>query len=657
MARWFAVLLVSLAFAATGTLPATGQGHERILSFTSDVVVEANGDLLVTETIEVVADGIDIRRGIYRDFPTDYEGPLGLHDRVGFEVLEILRDGRPEPWFESSMDNGKRIYIGDEDRMLPPGRHVYVLVYRTDRQIAFLEEVDELAWNVTGNDWSFTIEKAQGTITLPPGAQALDVAAYTGDYGSTARDAAIAASGGRITFETSRSLGPYQGLTVAVSWPMGYVPRPDAITTLGYRLQDNLGAVIAFVGLLATLAWFLLAWVRIGRDPPKGTIIPQFSPPEGFSPVAAGYIWEGGFGAALSRNDAFAVAITSLATKGYLRIDESDGDFTLTRLREPGNELPVGEAAVMNNLLASGDHRVTLTGKYLPAVARAVSDLATGVKAEYAGIYRRNHRGYWIGGCLLALISGIVGLIVDARSADAIAMIVFFGIFGVAFGATSLVLLHLAFTPILAVLRGRLTGLPAAIAALAFAAIFFVPVIFVGSQAFQLASLPLFVILGALFLVTVLFLHLMKAPTLAGRKLLDHIEGYRDYIRLAESDRLDMMAGEPAMTPELFERHLPYAMALGVAQAWIERYEAMAAQAGAPQEWSPSWYASDRLGGLGRMGRMGGLAAVSNLGRNLGGTIASSARAPSSRSSGGSSFSGGGGSSGGGGGGGGGGGW
>jgi len=659
MARLTAWLVAALVTAAVAALPAAAQERERILSFTSDIVIEASGDIRVTETIAVVASGNEIRHGIYRDFPTEYTGPLGLRDRVGFEILAVRRDGWEEPWVTSAMDNGVRIYIGDENAMVPRGRHVYTLVYRTDRQIAFLDDVDELAWNVTGNGWIFDIDTVSGSITLPPGANAINVAAYTGDYGATARDAHIEAQGGRVAFATTRKLGPYQGLTVAVSWPRGFVPEPGALDRFVLLVRDNTGTLVAVLGLALTIAYFLIAWFRVGRDPEKGTIFARFEPPASFSPVAAGYVWQGGFGMGMSHNDAFAVAITSLATKGYLTINEAGDDFTLTRLREAGDDLPVGEAVVMNHLLATGEHRFTLDGTYKPAVARAVSDVASGVKAEYRDLYRRNNRGFWIGGCLLALASAVIALILDAGSIDSIILVVFFGVFGLAFGAASLVLLRNAFVPLLAVLRGKLSSLPVALGALVFAVVFFVPVIFVGSQIFLVASLPLFVVISALILVTGLFLHLMKAPTLAGRKVLDHIEGYREYLRLAESDRLDMMAGEPAMTPELFERHLPYAMALGVAEAWIGRFEAMAAQAGAPQDWSPSWYSSDRGPGLGRMGRsMGGsLAGISRLGNTLGGTIASSARAPSSRSSGGGGFSSGGGSSGGGGGGGGGGGW
>ena len=55
---------------------------ERILQFISDVTVERNGDLIVTETIRVEAEGNVIRRGIFRDFPTIYTR-AGRHPRGG----------------------------------------------------------------------------------------------------------------------------------------------------------------------------------------------------------------------------------------------------------------------------------------------------------------------------------------------------------------------------------------------------------------------------------------------------------------------------------------------------------------------------------------------------------------------------------------------
>jgi uncharacterized membrane protein len=149
-------------------------------------------------------------------------------------------------------------------------------------------------------------------------------------------------------------------------------------------------------------------------------------------------------------------------------------------------------------------------------------------------------------------------------------------------------------------------------------------------------------------IVIVVFWFLLKAPTMQGRKVMDEIEGYKLYLSVAEADRMNMLGTEPVMSLELFERHLPYAMALGVEKPWTRHFEAQIppdqlAQSGG----GPRWYSSH--GGVSSLSSM-----ASTLSSGMAGTISSAATRPSSSGSGGSS---GGGSSGGGGGGGGGGGW
>ena len=143
-----------------------------------------------------------------------------------------------------------------------------------------------------------------------------------------------------------------------------------------------------------------------------------------------------------------------------------------------------------------------------------------------------------------------------------------------------------------------------------------------------------------------LFIFLMRAPTPAGRRIMDEIEGFGMYLGTAEQDRLDRMQS-PEMTPEVFESFLPYAYALGVENKWCNRFaREMPREMRERSGYHPAWYS----------GRMHGIGALHHLGDNFSSTFSSaiaSASAPPGSSSGG----GGGGFSGGGGGGGGGGGW
>ena len=118
------------------------------------------------------------------------------------------------------------------------------------------------------------------------------------------------------------------------------------------------------------------------------------------------------------------------------------------------------------------------------------------------------------------------------------------------------------------------------------------------------------------------------------------------FLSVAEKDRLNFLA-PAARTPELFERLLPYALALDVEQQWSEAFSDVltrAAEGGGA--YHPAWYA----GSAWNVHRAS--AFTSSLGGSLTGAISSSSSAPGS-----SSGFGGGGGSGGGGGGGGGGGW
>ena len=203
--------------------------QERIERYDIQVAVNADGSLDVTERIDVQARGERIRRGIYRDFPTRYRDRLGNRVVVGFEVVEVLRDGRPEPWFTESIGNGVRLNT-DSDELLPvPATHRYTLRYRTTRQLGFFERHDELYWNAIGTGWEFPIEAGSVEVRLPqPVAPAeLRLEAYTGAQG--ARGLAYEAGSpapGIARWQLAAPLAPGEGLTIVLGFPKGAATTP-----------------------------------------------------------------------------------------------------------------------------------------------------------------------------------------------------------------------------------------------------------------------------------------------------------------------------------------------------------------------------------------------------------------------------------------------
>ena len=151
-------------------------------------------------------------------------------------------------------------------------------------------------------------------------------------------------------------------------------------------------------------------------------------------------------------------------------------------------------------------------------------------------------------------------------------------------------------------------------------------------------------------ILNIVFYNLLSAPTVSGRQVLDQLEGFRMYMKTAEEERLKIL-NPPEKTPELFERYLPYALALDCENEWNAKFTAVLAAAALAGATAPVWYSGSNW----NSGNMGGF--TESLGSGLATSAASASQAPGSSSGSGGGFSGGGGSSGGGGGGGGGGGW
>jgi len=547
----------------------SSQAEERILSFNSDIAIAADATMTVEETIRVRAEGVNIRRGIYRDFPTDYKDALGNRYVVDFEVLKVTRDGRPEPWRTKRLSNGVRVYAGSADTFLRSGAYSYTIRYRTDRQIGYFDDHDELYWNVTGNGWAFVMDKVSATVALPVAVPADDIAmeGYTGRLGGRGQDYTVEVRNGGGSIRASRALTGQEGLTLVISWPKGVVHEPGVSERVGRMLQDNRGVLLALVTLLLVAAYLYIVWSRYGRDPEPGVIFPRYEPPKRYSPASARYISRMSYD-----NKALSAAVINLAIKGYLSIEKNDDEYQL-REKSSSKKLARGEAVLLKELFADGPV-LELDQKNHSIIRMATVQHAKALQLDYLNIYFKKNTGL--------LIRPMMGSLLM------LAVIAMLG----------------AFNPVV---------------------------------------VAIFVLIMTLHIV---FAFLLKAPTPKGRLLMDELEGFRMYLEVAEKEDLNFRH-PPDKTPQLFERYLPFAVALGVEQAWAEQFAKVFAALEAEQgvSYQPNWY-------VGSFSYMGLAGFAENVGSGFTSAISSAATPPGSSSGGG-----GGGSSGGGGGGGGGGGW
>jgi uncharacterized membrane protein YgcG len=615
------------------------RAEEVIRNFVSDLTVNADGSLDVRETITVKAEGSAIRRGIIREFPTIYDDRYGQKVRIGFTVLDIKRDGRTEPWSSTLVQNGVSVRIGDKDVFLERGDHTYTITYHTTRQLGFFDGYDELYWNVTGNGWTFPIERAHAIIRLPQGAVTERPSVYTGAFGNSGSDATITNTGSNVfAAQTTRRLEAGEGFTIAVAWQKGIVAPPSERQKSAWWIMDNMGYFLLGLTVFGVGGYYFWAWNKVGRDPPKGVIVPLFRPPEGMGPAGVRYVWKQGFD-----NQGFAAALVGLAVKKRLRIDDDDGDYRLTLTRGGTDPLTRTEQKLLASLpatlyLKKGNH--VSVGSAQSAIEGALDD-------EYDGtMFLKNMKWFVVGAVLSAVGLLVAGFMAPSGEG---AVVFFTTLFSSVWWG---VILVIGYSVVRGLLAGR--GVFSKIRSL-MGLIFLVPFVGAGIAVPVMtwfgsgASWPMtFFIIGAVLLAlfNFVFYWLLKAPTQQGRAVLDQIEGFRMYMTTAEEERLKVLH-PPEKTPELFERYLPYAIALDCENEWNAKFAAVlaaAAAAGAVTSTAGSWYHGPGSFNSRNFGR--------DLSSGLSSSISSASVAPGS-----SSGSGGGGFSGGGGGGGGGSGW
>ncbi len=621
---------------------------EGIRSFDSRITVNTDGSMQVVETIAVESAGVDIVHGIYRDFPTRYRDRAGNQYSVLFDIVRLRRDGNTEAYHTEDLGNGVRVYFGSSSYDLTPGLHTYQFTYRTNRQLGFFRDHDELYWNVTGNGWKFPIDVATATVLLPANVRNLvtGLEGYTGYEGEKGRAYTATRDEESNPVFRAENLASHQALSIVVTWPKGLIAEPTAEQKRAWFIADNKALIFGSAGWIVVLLYYVMIWGMVGRDPARGTIVPLYEPPDNMSPAAMRFLERMGFD-----EKAFTAAIMGLAAKGYLTIEQDESKtYKLVRRKnatDKDSDLSSDEKSLARTLFED-ETTLILKNENHELLTRARKGVENNLHATIETTSFSTNARYLWPGIILTVLTVVAVVLMTGGPLLPVALFMSVWLTGWSFGVYMLVS-----SVIRAWKSVRTEGVLGAGQA-GFLTLLSLPFI-----AGECVGLGLMIwacgvaaagIIAAAIGLNILFHHLLKAPTLAGRALMDRVEGFKMFLTAVDADRLQTIA-RPDKTPQLFERFLPYAFALGVEHAWAQQFTQVLAQAASAggsggTSYSPSWYSGAALASFSATDF------TSSFSSSFSSAISSSSAAPGS-----SSGSGGGGSSGGGGGGGGGGGW
>lgn len=546
--RYIGLIAACLLSWCNGAASANSRGaREHITDFHSVLTVHENGKIDVVETITVFSIGLDIKRGIVREFPTRYWDLFGTYYNVSFLVNEVLHNGTKAVYHTESFANGVRLFVGQPDVLIPHGKHTYTLAYTTDRQLGFFDDHDELFWNVTGNGWRLEIARASFEIRLPATipADTVRFTAYTGYEGDHGQNFHLERSANDTIYGyTTKPLCIAQGLSVAVSWPKGCVQQPTFTQQLLHSIYDNIPFVVLLLWIALLILMHTVVWVR---NTGAGTIIPLFYPPDGISPAEAACLDQMKY-----TPRAVAASIVNLAVHGLITIEykkkshvlgSSYGYYILHKKQTEGlNALSAAERMLFSKFFPVGVY--TTKSSFEESVIQdstecalqddnfnagaAIDAFQRTVETSSAYYLDRNHEFVGILGTISLAIGG--GLLLLASLAADFAWI---------------------FESWLTIVLVATT----------------IGVHFWGAW-------------------------LVKTYTVMGRVKKDALDGFKLFLMTTEKERMSAVGTPPTYTPQLYEKYLPYAIALGVEEEWTKQFDAVFTQmkATANHEYRPLWF-------------------------------------------------------------------
>ncbi len=567
------MLIISILLQIWYTTPVYA-GESDIVTKSYDVDVRVSKDKVFTVDETITMDfGNNNRHGIYRYIPYS-KGESKIKDAKSTTHK-----------FETRSENSNVIIkLGSADKYLS-GVHEFKISYKIIGYEDRNAEQDTLNLDLIPTEWKYPIQNFNVKLHMPEKWNTSDMALYHGSYGSTqdiVKDPIenvsykINEDGKEIEISgVNVNWGSHSGLTIASILKENYFTGEASTKYLLYVVP----ALYLLVLLLS-----IIIFMKWGRDP----VIPvtvEFYPPDNITPCEAGAIMDGKVSDKHVRS-----LLIYLAQKGYLRIEEREDDrIWLQKLKTPDSSEPNHVLLMFNGIFHKKDEGVFTD--------EMPDRLYTNEELIKTNIYQSCLKSVWdkksrylrriMTGILLLVILGTSVLVHTTLEAEGfiVAMCIFTLIYLMAMMLSGRIIVRGLNKSRVRYFFYRILPTVLTFASSLFLGAGFTSALYragnVNIQGYRLADIGGICIFATLFIGHFIIVNIVT-PNKKKLKLIGRIKGFREFIKVAEIERINMLVHE---NPNYFFDVLPYAYVFGLTKEWISLVEKIKVE-------EPKWFSS-----------------------------------------------------------------
>lgn len=365
----FIIITICLSFSFLQTSFAREETNEwYIQDFSTEIIVNLDSSLDITEIIVADCGYLDDKHGIFRTLPTVYKTNEG--NFILPITLESITDEKGDNYKYSKEKKGDTITykIGDKNIEVK-GENTYIIKYSVENAIrAERNSYDELYWNILGNFWDMEIDNFRAKVIFPEeiNRNNTDIDYYAGSLASKEKGNfdLIWLNDNTLEFRNDITINKKNGLTLSASFPKDIVIPYQYSIWQRFKIFINNSILKYIISGLLVFAIFLY-WFKNGRDPKiNNALIAEYEIPEGLSPIEAGLILTRG----KQNKSVIPATIINFAVKGYLKIEKiekkgifSKEDYKFINQHRETSSLYRGEEKLFEKIFSNNKSEIKLS--------------------------------------------------------------------------------------------------------------------------------------------------------------------------------------------------------------------------------------------------------------------------------------------------------